>query len=100
MNCGSWNAGELRQLANRRERLLLEGIENSVTDNGARKFFGAVAGNRGDYQWHSCLVTVEYAIASEPSAVTNLLSMADMGFEPMNGVTAGHQGRVEALPEK
>jgi hypothetical protein len=46
MNCGSWHAGEIRQLANRREWLLLEAIKNGLINNGIRRFFGGVAGNR------------------------------------------------------
>jgi putative AlgH/UPF0301 family transcriptional regulator len=46
MNCGSWNAGELRQLADRRKWLLFEGIKNAVIDNGIRRFFGGVAENQ------------------------------------------------------
>jgi hypothetical protein len=37
MDYGSWNAGELRQLANKREGLLVEGIKSRVIDNGARR---------------------------------------------------------------
>jgi hypothetical protein len=47
MNCGSWHAGEIRQLANRREWLLLKAIKNGHIDNGIWRFFGGVAGNRG-----------------------------------------------------
>jgi hypothetical protein len=48
MDCGSWNADELRHPANRRESLILQGIKNGVIYNGIHRFFGRVAGNRGE----------------------------------------------------
>jgi hypothetical protein len=55
MNCRSWNVGEVSQLPNRREWILLNGIKNCLINNDRHWFLGGVNKNRGELPLASIL---------------------------------------------
>jgi hypothetical protein len=67
----SWNAGELSELWNRKEQLLLKCIKNCLIDNRRRWFLGESTRIERNCRWRRSLVTLEEAIASGPGTVVS-----------------------------
>jgi hypothetical protein len=73
IDCRSWDARELRQLSNRREGLILKGLENCVVSNAHGWVIGRSTKMAGKGHCHGCRVTVQQAITSALSTLVNSL---------------------------